>query len=119
MKIEYGSKKVEKQCTDTKEMNKLFGGDKKSIIGLKSRINQLEAADVIKDIIVIPNLYFHGLKGKMQGIFAIDITNRSSPWRLLLKPLDEDGKEYDPCNIDEIASEVKIVEITEVSKHYE
>lgn len=40
-------------------------------------------------------------------------------WRIILQPLDEDEKEYDPLNIDEIAGIVKIVEIREVSAHYE
>ena len=29
------------------------------------------------------------------------------------------GKIFDPCNIDEIAATVKIIEICEVSAHYE
>lgn len=39
--------------------------------------------------------------------------------RATLQPLDEDGNPYVPCNIDEIAGRVKVVEISEVSKHYE
>ena len=31
----------------------------------------------------------------------------------------DNGEPFVPCNIDEIASSVKIVEISEVSKHYE
>lgn len=33
--------------------------------------------------------------------------------------LDENEQPYDPCYIDEIAAIVKIVEIREVSAHYE
>lgn len=32
---------------------------------------------------------------------------------------DENKEPYHPCNIDEISQNVRIVEITEVSKHYE
>ena len=40
-------------------------------------------------------------------------------WRIILQPLDEEENIIDPCNIDEIAAIVKIVEIREVSAHYE
>lgn len=33
--------------------------------------------------------------------------------------MDDNKKPYDPCNIDEIATVVRIVEIKEVSAHYE
>mgnify|MGYP000111010160 FL=1 len=33
--------------------------------------------------------------------------------------LDENEEPYDPCNIDEIAGVVRIVEVKEVSNHYE
>ena len=35
------------------------------------------------------------------------------------RPLDENEEPYDPCNIDEIAGVVRIVEVKEVSNHYE
>ena len=66
---------------------------------------------------------FHDLvnkKGrKLEGYFAIDVTPIREPWRIILQPLDENKQPYSPCNIDEIAGYVKIVEIAEVSKHYE
>ena len=55
----------------------------------------------------------------LEGFFAIDVKSRSEQWRIILQPLDENGKPYIPCNIDRIAGSVKIVEIVEVSKHYE
>ncbi len=55
----------------------------------------------------------------MEGYFAIDVKTIKEPWRIILQPLDENKVPYDPCNIDEIAGYVKIVEIREVSKHYE
>ncbi|MCI7441528.1 MAG: hypothetical protein MSA89_00250 [Clostridium sp.] len=55
----------------------------------------------------------------MEGNFAIDVKSRREPWRIILQPLDEEKNAYVPCNIDEIAGKVKIVEIMEVSKHYE
>lgn len=40
-------------------------------------------------------------------------------WRIIVQPLDDEGRTFDPCNIDEIAAIVKIIEISEVSAHYE
>ena len=55
----------------------------------------------------------------MKGFFAIDVKSKREPWRIILQPLNEAGEYYDPCNIDEISGMVRIVEIAEVSKHYE
>ena len=49
----------------------------------------------------------------------IDVKTRRDPWRIIIQPLDENEEPYDPCNIDEIAGVVRIVEVREVSKHYE
>lgn len=88
-------------------------------VSLHSRINAIENADVIKDIIVTPQFHFHKLQGKMEGLFAIDVKSRKDKWRIILCPLDENEKQFQPCHIDEIAVVVRIVKIMEVSAHYE
>lgn len=98
---------------------KLFGGDKKMAVSLMARINAIEQAEVIKDIIIMPTFHFHNLKGNLRKYFAIDVKTRKDKWRIILQPLDENEDVFDPCNIDEIATVVKIVEIREVSAHYE
>ena len=118
MKIIYVDRKTEKQCTDLKTA-KFFGGDRGLAVSLLGRINAIEQAVVIKDIIMMPNFHFHGLKGKLDGYFAVDVKSRRDKWRILLRPLDKDEKVFDPLRIDEIASVVQIVEIKEVSAHYE
>ena len=55
----------------------------------------------------------------MKGFFAIDVKTRRDKWRIILQPLDEEERPFRPCNIDEIAAVVRIVEIREVSPHYE
>lgn len=123
MKLKYASEKVEAQCTSVKESKKLFGGDQKLAEKLLSRINALKAAETLNDIIIQPQFRFHNLKNKngrdLDGFFAIDVKTRKDPWRIILQPLDDDEKPFVPCNIHEISSCVKIVEIREVSKHYE
>ena len=90
---------------------------------LLARINALQMADTIKDIIVQPTFRFHNLENKygrdLSGFFAIDVKSRREKWRVILQPLDDNKEPFDPCYIDQIASYVKVVEITEVSKHYE
>ena len=123
MEIIYSNSKLEKQCNNEKDAKKLFGGNESLALSLLARINALKAAEVLKDIIVQTNFHFHNLhdkgKSKSQGYFAIDVKSRKDPWRIILRPLDDNKEPFDPCNIDEIASVVEIVEIEEVSKHYE
>lgn len=123
MQVEYGSAEVRNQCTNIKTATKLFGGDKQLALKLLSRINALEQADVIRDIIVQPPFYFHDLKNKgrrnLDGFFSIAVKSKKEPWRIILQPLDDQGNPFVPCNIDEISGIVRIVEIREVSKHYE
>ena len=124
MELEYSNEKVREQCTSVKAANKLFGGNKLLTVSLYARINALEQADTINDIIVqkIP-FRFHKLVNKdgkdLDGYFAIDVKTIREPWRIILQPLDENKEAYNPCNIDEIAQNVRIVKIMEVSKHYE
>ena len=119
MRIIYAHTKTEKQCKSLKEATKLFGSDKRLAISLLARITAIEQAEVLKDIILMPTFRFHNLKGKLDGYFAIDVKTRRDKWRVILQPLDEEENVFEPCNIDEIAAVVKIVEIREVSAHYE
>lgn len=123
MELVYISETVKSQCTNVKVAKKLFNGNSQLTISLLSRINALQQAEVLKDIIVQPTFHFHNLKNKngrnLEGYFAIDVKSRKDQWRIILQPLDENENPYIPCNIDQIAGKVRIVEISEVSKHYE
>ena len=124
MKILYSDGKIEKVCTDIKAATKVFGGNKQLAISLFARINAIDSADTLIDIIRMPNFHFHSLKNKkgkdLKGYYAIDIKGRKEPWRLILQPVDENEEPYPETEtIDRIAGTVRIVEITEVSKHYE
>lgn len=123
LELVYTDARTEKQCTSLKTARKLFGGNDALAKSLLARINALKQAETIKDIIVQPTFHFHKLENKggrnLQGYFAIDVKSRKDQWRIIIEPLDENKKPYVPCNIDEISQNVRIVEITEVSKHYE
>lgn len=60
----------------------------------------------------------HPLKGDREGTFALDL-GRKLGYRLIIKPLKDDGCEWDEKNIDLIYKSTKIILIMEVSNHYE
>lgn len=119
MDIKYKDSKTEQICTSIKAARKFFGGNDALARSLHARINSLNNANVIKDIIVLPPLHFHNLEGERSGFFAIDVKSRKDSWRIILQPLDQNEEPYIPCKIDEIAGIVQIVKVEEVSKHYE
>lgn len=119
MKIVYANDKIKIQCTNLKEATKLFGGNKDLASRLFSRIQYISCAEVINDIRVNKSFRFHNLKGNYQGCFAVDVKSIKEKWRIILVPLDEHENEFNPCHIDEIAKNVKVVEIREISAHYE
>ena len=89
MQLVYDNTKVQRQCTDLKMAKKLFGGNDLMARSLFARINALQQANVLKDIVVMPTFHFHKLNGNMEGLFAIDVKTRRDPWRIVLQPLDE------------------------------
>jgi plasmid maintenance system killer protein len=123
LELLYATEKLKAQCTSIKEATKLFGGDSALGRSLLARRNALEQAVTIRDIIVQPTFHFHNLENKggrnLKGYFAIDVKSRKEQWRIILQPLDDNKKPFVPCNINEISGIIRIVEITEVSKHYE
>lgn len=123
MEIEYSNERVKEQCTSVKAAKKLFGGDAVLVHSLFSRIQSLESADTIKDIVSQKQFRFHKLKNignkKYEGYFSIDVKSNREPWRIIIQPLDENGESFTPCDIDKIAGVCRIVEVSEVSNHYE
>lgn len=123
LKVNYSTEKVKNLCEDLRIAKKFFNGNTLLANSLMARINALKQADTIKDIIVQPAFHFHKLINKnsrdLEGYFAIDVKSRREQWRIIIEPLDENEQTYNPCNIDEIAENVRVVEIMEVSKHYE
>lgn len=123
MEIIYHSERLEKQCTDLNKAKNVFGGHMKLAVSLIARINAIEQAETLKDIVVMPTFRFHNLKNKngrnLKGYFAIDVRTRKDPWRIILQPLDENEEPYVNIEIDKVASKIRIVEIMEVSNHYE
>lgn len=124
MRIIYSTEKIKNICEDIKIATRYFGGNKMLAISLMSRINSIKQIEHIKDLINQPQMAFHKLlnKGKnknLEGFFAIDVKTRKDKWRIIIELLDDDKKPFVPCNIDVVANYVKVVEVKEVSNHYE
>lgn len=90
---------------------------------LMSRVEALVAAESLKDIVIQKQFRFHKLenkgKNRLEGYYAIDVKTKKEPWRIILRPMKEKGQAYDSFSVDELADKVEIVEIREVSNHYE
>ena len=111
MELVYASDKVRIQCTSVKAAKKLFGGNAELVKSLFARINALQMADTIMDIIVQPTFHFHKLgnmnRKNLEGFFAIDVKSRKEQWRVILQPLNENKEPFEPCQIDRISSYVE------------
>lgn len=66
MELVYASETLKSQCTNIKAARKLFHGDSQLSISLLARINALQQAETLKDIIVQPTFHFHKLKKKAE-----------------------------------------------------
>lgn len=124
MKVIYKNNEVKQICEGIKEATKFFGGNSLMARSLLARINAICQAEGIKDIIAFIPMRFHKLvnkgKGKnLEGYFAIDVKTIRDKWRIILELLDENKNPFMPCEIDVVATKVRIIRIMEVSNHYE
>ena len=123
MRVDYRSAKIHDQCNSFSEAKKLFGGNEALARSLMARINALNSAETLKDIVMQPQFHFHPLhnygKSEKCDMYAIDVKTRADPWRIILTPVTEDTQSSETVDIIRIAKEIRIIEITEVSKHYE
>lgn len=70
MEVSYKNSKLKKIFTEHKVAIKYFGGNSKFAEKLFSRINAMEQASCLKDIIVnMPQFHFHNLKGNLDFFF--------------------------------------------------
>ncbi len=117
MEIKYKNNKTEKQCTDLTYAKRQFNDNVATL--LLSRINFIESAKSFADIVNNPAFHFHGLSGKLQGLYAIDL-GRKLGFRLIIEPLNENEeslkKEKD---IEKLKQCTKVVIVVEVTNHYE
>ena len=98
MEIRFRTKKLEKQYVDSREANKAYGAD----VGRKyiQRIQIIDKADSLNEILKLPGLRCHTLKGDRRGQYAVKLTGS---YRLIFTLEGEN---------------LETVCVEEVSKHY-
>lgn len=118
--------RTERICTDEKAAKKFFGGDAVLTRYLSARITTLRSAVSMDDLIKRKDkspLRLHMLHNKgnkrYKGCFAIDLKTIREPWRIIFEPLDDNREPFDEPSIYPFACKVRIIEIMEISKHYE
>lgn len=112
MEINYANKTVKKQCTFLKQARKDF--PEKVAKKLLKLINFIEDADNLGEVMNYPSSNFHNLKGNKEGLYSLDVDGRRSSYRLIVS--------FENLSNEIIFSQsmsVKMIEIKEVSKHYE
>ena len=123
MKIQYATKEVERICTDFKYGVKFFGGNRLLFEKLHYCLLEIADADDVGALRYAYALRLHKLRNNghrnLEGYYAVDVKSIRDPWRLIIQFLDSNGEPFATPDIDVNASEIRIVEIEEVSKHYE
>ena len=118
MQILYKNKNLKKICTNIQEAKKKYSG--KIPEKLISAINYISSAPSLNDVIEHYPFHFHDLKGVGKGLYVIDIGGRTSKYRLIFIPKMNDGT---ACTNEQIygsdAINIEIIQVEEVSNHYE
>ena len=109
MDIYFSTKKLQKICSQEKEMNKALGA--KCAEKLKQRMMELRAADALSDISHLPPPRCHELFGERSGQFSVDL---EQPHRLLFIPANDPVPLLEDGGIDrKRVTEIEIIEITD------
>ncbi len=119
IELHYRTRKVEKVCTDLKKAQKTYS--QRVATALFGLLNVLRAAENLNDINNLRIYNLHHLQGSRLGEFALDIDGRSSGYRLIFVPLADSRQPVmeERDNLTYFYSRIKIIEIQEVSNHYE
>lgn len=112
MEVVYKTNKLENKCTKLVQAKRNY--PEKIAKKLMKLINFIDTADTLADIQNNDLLYFHALTGDKKGLYAMDIDGRRSSYRLIVT---FDG--FSNMEIFEQASSITIVQVEEVSNHYE
>ena len=111
MEIRYKDKKIRDICENEKKAIKRYN----KIIAEKLifSIEFLKNSNSLKDVADYNNFRLHELKHKRKGQFAIDL-GKTTGYRLIIEPVTV-NKENEIISYESI----NIIEIMEVSNHYE
>ena len=117
MKIIYSNKKTEKVCENFTKATKEYGKDVAT--RLFDLLNLIESFPTLLDLIGMPQYRLHSLSGNREYQYSF-VIHKGYKWRLIVYPLDENEKILtDKSNEREMLSKAVMVEVLEVSEHYD
>ncbi len=109
MQVTYHSKKLEKLCTDKKEMVKQLGSF--CAEKLEQRMFDLLSAETLAVLFLFPRPRCHMLIGNRKEQFSVDLTH---PLRLIFQVTNDPVPRFADTGIDLSAvTEIEIIEITD------
>lgn len=94
MDITYKNRRIEKECTDAKVSDKRYG--KEMSVRIQMRIDQIQSADNVEELILFRIGRCHQLTGDRKGQYAMDLIQ---PYRLIF---EKHGDEIQIAHITEI-----------------
>lgn len=116
MDIVYKNKNVESVCVDYRVAKRRYNS--KIAEKLFAALELIRNAESIKDVALYPPFHFHALKGDWNGFFAIDLGRRLG-YRLIVRP-KRGGNYVTAAEVfSASAVEIILIQIEEVSNHYE
>ncbi|MFP4380143.1 MAG: type II toxin-antitoxin system RelE/ParE family toxin [Candidatus Sumerlaeia bacterium] len=108
MEIYFKSKKMQKQCSEDRTMQKAFG--RKMCKRLKQRLMELSAADNLADISHLPPPRCHELRNR-KGVFSVDL---EQPYRLLFEAANEPIPRNASGGVElSLVTEIMVIEIAD------
>ena len=117
MKIVYSNSKTERLCEDSKRAVKELGPDVAR--KLSDLLNAIESFPTLLDLKGLPQYRLHSLGYDREYQYSL-VIHKGYKWRLIVYPLDEQGEILkDKSNEMEMLSKAVMVEILEVSEHYD
>ncbi len=111
----YRDSKIEKLCCDEKCAIRKYG--EKVATRLINVIRFMKDSSNLNDLLALKQYHLHQLKGDRYGEYSIYL-GKTTGFRLIIIPLDENEKIIPPNDINIYAKSV-CVKIEEISKHYE
>ena len=117
MKIIYSNKKTEKLCEDFSKAVKAL--NKEVATKLSILLNAIESFPSLLDLLGLPQYRLHALGQNRQHQYSF-VIHKGYKWRLIVYPLDDNGNLLkNEGNEREMLSKAVMVEILEVSEHYD
>jgi len=107
MLVFFRSKKLQKICSSSKDMQKAFGASRAR--RLQQRLLELSAADNLSQISRLPPPRCHEMTGNRHGQISVDLDH---PYRLFVIPANAPFPRREDGGLDwEAVTEIEIVEI--------